>query len=155
MKLSNDAVKVSVVSFGESANLEISEGNYNGIYSVHNLISDLKKVSGSYRVDLAFDLAYELTQSNVQSSERHAVLFVTQANFNGFNTEVLGEKVKAMKSSGIDVFTVLMNQSNKPIDDYLSVVSRPVEKHFFEVKTSQYLSKWPTTTARALCRNVL
>ena len=160
MKLSDDAVKVSVVSFGESANLEILEGKYDSIYSLDNMTSNLQKVSGSYRLDLAFELAYKLTQRISRKGDRHVVLFVTQANYVtqanhiGYNTEVVETKAKSMKYSGVDLFTILINQANEPVDEYIYFVSSPVEKHLFEVKQSQDLSNWPTVTARAVCRNV-
>lgn len=155
LRLSDEGVQVSLTSFGDKAKLEVTRDSFDDVTQLHEFISNLPKVDGKYRLDLAFELADKLTSTVGQSRQKHAVLFVTEATDEEYNKVVVNERAKAMKLRGVDISTMLLLKGSiSVVDQYTSVVSQPIAKHFFIVKQSQELPKWSTVASRAVCRNV-
>ena len=151
MKLADDAVKVSIVTAGSDAKVEVSFGSFDKITDLQKTIQGLKKVPGTYRHDIAFDYAKHLSQSPDYMDQQHTVLFVTQAYEMNIDGDILMRHAQEMKFNGLNLFTILLNPEGKEVEPYLSIVSRPIARHFINMREMEEIPRWPTAVARSLC----
>lgn len=138
MKRDEDAVQLSMVSFGDASSIQFS-------------LNTLQKMSGTKRLDVAFKTADKLIGDFDVTSSRNVILLVTEVNNNDLEYKIQ-KKARQLQSKGIEIYTILLNDSDHPEDDYLSLPSKPIEKHMF-VSKKMDLTKWSTVVAKAVCRS--
>ena len=158
MKLANEAVRPTVVMVANEAKLAISFDDYgygdeSKMADIKRAVEHLEQMHGDYRWDVAMEYASRLSHSSEYIEQRNIVLFIKQASQINMNRDMLIEKARVMKENGVGVFNVLLNPDNVDAEPYLSLVSRPVAKHFVDLPTTENMTSWSTTIARAVCNS--
>lgn len=154
MQLASDKVTVSIINFGETAQLEIPWQSYRSQSELLPLIYKLIFISGRQRMDLALELGNRLLQSGQKDkSSRNILLLVTNTiNSTSSVDDTMKETTNAMKDQGIEIFMLIAGPA--PSRQHLEMSSKPLAKYLLLVSDINSLSEMGTVTARAICHNV-
>lgn len=153
MRLSNNAVKFSLVTVGNEAKIKANLKDMNDLLDKE--ILELERQPGAYRRDVAFDVAKQMTVSEDFSGSRSIVLFISQQyQVTTDLDDMIGGVAQEMKSRDVKLYQLLVNPNNDDVTSYLSTVSSPVSEHFVNVQNTDDVTLWSTIVARSLCSGI-
>ena len=159
MRLHQESVTANVISFGDSATLEVSSHGYHDLNDLQKLIANSRYHSGSSRIDLALDLSSRLFENHKDPDVRKVILMVTSLSSNSDVKEsLLMDRVSRLKESGAELFMVNIGQANVNYaatkEKLLDISSKPMHLHTLAPESFAKAVTYGTAGARMVCRNV-